>query len=339
MAACLAQVRRQIQSTVTQLFRDIPELRIGIIAHGDYCDARSSYVIKMLDLTKDQGSILKFVRETPSTGGGDADECYELVLHESRRLSWRAGVPRVLALIGDANPHGPNYPQNEKKLDWKNELDLLTEAKIQVYGVQALNRRESTAFYREIARRTGGLHLQLNQFADVEQLIMAVCYKQQGDAHLQKYVDHVQAAGKVNRNLSTMYGTLLGKAPVVEYAASDLAAVSPGRFQVLDVEKDVTIRDFVESNGAVFRKGRGFYQFTKSEKVQAEKEVVLVDKKTGDMFSGAKARDMIGAPRGMAVMIRPGEVALREYDVFIQSTSVNRRLQGGTKFLYEVGEM
>jgi hypothetical protein len=341
MAACLAQVRKNVQSTIKTLFRDVPNLRVGIIAHGDYCDAPPDgpYVIRMLDLTTDQKEILKFVGETPSTFGGDADECYELVLHEARRFTWRAGVPRVLAMIGDANPHEKTYALNEKKLDWKNELDLLTEASIKVYGVQALNRRESTAFYKEVAMRTKGFHLQLDQFSDVEQLIMAVCYKQESDDALKKYVDLVQAAGKINRSTSQMYGTLLGKEPVMSFKKVDLAAVMPGRFQVLEVDKDATIRDFVEDNGAVFKKGRGFYQFTKTENVQASKEVVLVDKKTGDMYSGDKAREMLGAPPGVAVRVRPGEGDLKGYDAFIQSTSVNRRLVGGTKFLYEVADV
>lgn len=340
MAACLAQVRRQLQSTIKQLFKDIPNLRIGVIAHGDYCDKPPAgpYVIRMLDLTADQNQILKFVQDTPSTYGGDADECYELVLHEARRLTWRAGVPRVLAMIGDANPHGPNYPQNDLHLDWKNELDLLTESQVKVYGVQALNRYESTAFYKEVARRTGGFHLKLDQFSDVENVIMAVCYKQQGDEQLKKYVDLVQSQGRINRSTSQMYGTLLGKAPVVSFAKVDLASVPAGRFQVLEVEKDAAIRDFVIASGAVFKKGRGFYQFMKKETVQENKEVVLVDKTTGDMFTGSKAREMIGVPAGTRGDVRPGEGLLRNYETYIQSTSVNRRLVGGTKFLYEIGE-
>lgn len=340
MAACISQVRRQLQDTIKTLFRDIPDLRIGVIAHGDYCDAPpvGPYVIRTLDLTTNQAQLLKFVQDTPSTFGGDADECYELVLHDARSLTWRAGVPRVLAVIGDANPHGPSYPQNTKRLDWRNELDLLTESQIKVYGVQALNRSESQKFYSEVARRTGGFHLQLNQFADVEQLIMAVCYKQAGDPQLRQYVDNLQSAGRINRSTAQMYGTLLGeKAPIVEFKAAGLHAVPPGRFQVLDVEKDIGIKDFVLRNGAVFKTGRGFYQFTTKVLVQEHKEVVLVDKRSGDMFSGDRAREMIGVPAGTRGKVSPGEGDLGGYDAFIQSTSPNRKLLGGTKFLYEIG--
>lgn len=338
MRACLQQVRRQIQSTAKKLFKDIPDLRIGVIVHGDYEDRPTP--IKILDLTDNLTAITDFIRTCPDFGGSWADECYELVLHEARRLTWRAKVPKVLCIIGDQGPHDKNYPLNTMKLDWRNELDLLTESNIKVYGVQCLSRPEPTYFYKEIAKRTGGFHLQLGQFTDVEQLIMAVCYKQVGEESLKKYVDYVETSGRMSRSTSEMYGTLLGSsAPKTRFKKVDLAAVPAGRFQVLDVEKDYTIKDFVEDNGAVFKKGRGFYQFTKRETVQAGKEVVLVDKVTGDMFSGAKARDMIGAPPGVTVNVSPGEGNLKGYDVFIQSTSVNRRLKGGTKFLYEVDDL
>jgi hypothetical protein len=37
MAACLALVRKKVSETVWRLMKDIPNIRIGIIAHGDYC--------------------------------------------------------------------------------------------------------------------------------------------------------------------------------------------------------------------------------------------------------------------------------------------------------------
>lgn len=343
MSACLNQARRQISSMAKTLFKEIPNLRMGVVFHGDYEDAppphgRGPYVIRMLDLTDNVSELVRFVQDTPSTGGSWADECYELVLHEVRRFSWRAGVPKVLGLIGDQNPHPPNYHLNEKRIDWRNELDLLTEANIKVYGIQALGRREATKFYSEIAARTGGYHLYLDQFTDVEQVIMAVCYKQQGDERLKEFVDHVQKQGRISRATAQMYRTL-GAAPVMQFKDVDLEAVPPGRFQMLYVPDDTAIKDFVLANGAVFKKGRGFYQFTKRELVQEKKEVVLVDKKTGDMFSGAKARMMIGLPPGVRGEVRPGEGKLADYEVFIQSTSVNRRLVKGTKFLYEVDDV
>ena len=83
MYPCLAQVRRNVKNTVTRLFEEIPGIRIGVIAHGDYCDKGSTYVTSHLPLTKDVNAIVKFVETVKPTGGGDAPECYELVLHEA----------------------------------------------------------------------------------------------------------------------------------------------------------------------------------------------------------------------------------------------------------------
>ena len=44
----------------------------------------------------------------------------------------------------------------------------------------------------------------------------------------------------------------------------------------------------------IFKAGRGFYEFTKPEVISQKKEVVLLDKATGDMFTGPEALDLIG---------------------------------------------
>ena len=57
-----------------------------------------------------------------------------------------------------------------------------------------------------------------------------------------------------------------------------LVPVDSARFQVLAVDERCDIRTFVQKNGLLFKTGRGFYEFTKPEKVSDKKEVVLVDK-------------------------------------------------------------
>ena len=106
------------------------------------------------------------------------------------------------------------------------------------------------------------------------------------------------------------------------------------------MDHDETIRDYVENQGVKFRPGRGFYEFTKSVKVQANKEVILQDRKTGDLFTGLKARQMLGLPEGVEARIKPDVMRgiSAQYRAFIQSNSWNRRLLGGTNFLYEVSD-
>lgn len=332
MYPCLTQVRRKVKETVQRLMKDIPGMRIGIIAHGDYCDKGSTYVTKHLDLTHNTERITKFVMEVEPTGGGDLPECYELVLHEAQSLGWLPNTKKVLVMIGDDVPHGPS--QNPGKLNWRDENDKLAKMGVPVYGVQCLGRKHATKFYEELAHKSGGFHISLDQFAYVTDMILAVCYKQTGDEQLQNFEAEVAKAGRMNRSLTGMFDTMMKRAPSKRFEAADLRAVPPARFQVLDVDKDCSIRDFVTENGLKFKKGRGFYEFTKTETIQGYKEIVLMDKKTGDMFEGAAAREMLGLPEDTTARIKP--TSLDKYVVFVQSTSVNRKLIGGTRFLYEV---
>lgn len=340
MYTCLTQVRNKITELAARLFRDIPNLRMGILAHGDYCDGPR--VISKLDLTSEEHQVTHFVRHVQATGGGDAPECYELALHEARSFSWSAGKNKALVLIGDDVPHGPHERQNTKKLDWRNELGLLLEAGVHVHAVQALGRSHATPFWQEVANTTGGCHLQLHQFSNVTDLLLAICYKQGAPAQFETFHQEVQKGGRMNRSMYEAFSTLNGvRTPTTAYKpSSDLEPVHPSRFQVLDVESDVPIAEYVRSNGLDFRVGRGFYEFTKSVKVQDHKEVILVDKRTGDMYSGSTARKLLKLPLAGTVTIKP-EVAkevLRSYSAFIQSTSPNRKLIGGTRFLYEVSD-
>lgn len=98
-------------------------------------------------------------------------------------------------------------------------------------------------------------------------------------------------------------------------------------------ENDMQIRDFIESKGITYQKGKAFYQLTKPEKaVQDYKVIVIKDKKAGKTYAGSVARDLLGLPHVGTAKVAPGDHA--GFDVYIQSTSVNRKLPEGSKVLY-----
>lgn len=344
MYPCLGQVRKNIDNALAPLFKEMPGLKIGLCAHGDYCDANRTYVTKWLGLTNDLYELTKFVNNTPATGGGDFDECYELVLREARSQAWSPDAKKILVVIGDAPPHETNYPQNTLRINWREEYRVLAEMGVTVYSVHCLPRPQYSHFYKEIASGTGGYYLTLDQFADVVELIKAVVYRQESVERLQVYEKELTDNKKMTRAMDKTFSILTGRpiadvyakpyTAVIDSVVTELEPVPAGRFQVLEVEKNQDIRSFVQDHDLIFKTGRGFYEFTKREEVQERKEVVLVDRATGDMFSGDQARNIIGLPKGRRGNISPDKMG--KYQVFIQSTSYNRKLIAGTKFLYEV---
>lgn len=95
------------------------------------------------------------------------------------------------------------------------------------------------------------------------------------------------------------------------------------------------IRDFVENrlNGAPLLKGAAFYQLVKTEpEVQDHKRIIIRDKTTNAIYEGAAARKMLGLPTYGTIRLAPSD--LGQFDLFIQSTSVNRKVNKGTQVLY-----
>lgn len=112
-------------------------------------------------------------------------------------------------------------------------------------------------------------------------------------------------------------------------------ADTTSNFYLLNVDYDSRIDDLVTSKFGSYQVGRGFYQLTKLEKaVQDYKEIALLDKTTRKIYSGTgNVRSLLGLPTYGSVKLVPGDH--KNYDIFIQSTSVNRKLIGGTKMLYK----
>lgn len=336
MAPCITAVRRKAVEMCERLFSQIPGLRIGLIAHGDYCDAGDAYVIKTLPFTQNRDVIFTFISTVSPTYGGDAPECYEYALYKASEFSWRPDANRALVMIGDDVPHPPDYYLNHLHLDWLVELRKLKRMGVRIYGVQALNRREANWFWQEISRASRGFHLRLDQFTDLTNTLMAICYQQANMDLLHRFEGDLLSAGRMTRQLDVTFANLSGRIWPSEpfEAPTRLEIVESGRFQILPVDAYISIRDFVTENGLIFRTGRGFYELTKRETIQAGKEIVLRLNATGDLFTGDAARDILGLPNGAPFTGRL--IVPSQYTAFVQSTSYNRKLIAGTEFLYEV---
>lgn len=129
------------------------------------------------------------------------------------------------------------------------------------------------------------------------------------------------------RSLFSMDANTLNTAAV---NAAGLQELPRKQFLMLDVPGVEQIKRFVESNGYIYQVGKAYYQLTKPEKIQPQKAIAVRRKSNGAVYMGPAARDILGLP-DMEVKVQPS--VNPEFDVFVQSTSVNRNLMPGTKLL------
>ena len=114
MAAYIEDVRKQVAELVPRLFKDNEDLRLGIVAFGDYCDMKGpnkfGNAYQCLPLTDNENDIIRFIRDSENTSGGDGDEFYELVIKKIvEETEWREESTRSILLIADAEPHPIGY--------------------------------------------------------------------------------------------------------------------------------------------------------------------------------------------------------------------------------------
>jgi len=111
----------------------------------------------------------------------------------------------------------------------------------------------------------------------------------------------------------------------------NLDELSANEYQILDIRKEGQIREFVEKmTKKAYIKGCAYYELTKSETVQQYKEICIQNRLNGKVYGGNNARSILGLPSAEA-RVSPGDHG--DWRIFVQSTSVNRKLMGGTLLL------
>ena len=133
MAAYIDAVRMEVAELIPRLFKDNENLRLGIVAFGDYCDMANAQefgnAYQCLMPTSNENDIIKFVKETKDTSGDDGDEFYELVIKKIvEETPWRENSTRAILLISDAEPHPLGYTYKDyvvgNQIDWRKEAGL-----------------------------------------------------------------------------------------------------------------------------------------------------------------------------------------------------------------------
>lgn len=110
------------------------------------------------------------------------------------------------------------------------------------------------------------------------------------------------------------------------------------------VDKEVAISDFVNERlaaaptvakqcGTSYKPGNAYYELTKREKVQAYKDLLILDRASKKIYGGQEAKNLLGLPANQDMRLVPGNYA--NYKFFIRSNSMNRKLVRGTTLLYK----
>lgn len=162
MAAYIDAVRREVSELIPRLFKDNDNLRLGIVAFGDYCDMNSATdfgdAYQCLMPTDNENDIIKFIRESRDTSGGDGDEFYELVIKKIvEETPWRKDATKAILLISDANPHPLGYTYKDhvvgNQIDWRKEAEKAAFMKIKIDTVTITDE----PWYKELSKMTNGI--------------------------------------------------------------------------------------------------------------------------------------------------------------------------------------
>lgn len=182
MSGYIESVKTHVTTLINDLFDKSHDLKIKIVAFGDYCDAPGGTstgnlgnAYQSIELTDDKKALINFVKNSRNTGGGDEDEFYELVIKKvNEETKWRDGNRAVL-LIGDCKPHSPgyHYAGNTYQIDWKDGAKRAKELGIQY---DTLKIHPNVKWYSELSEITGGVSMDFKNANKISNIIEGTIY-------------------------------------------------------------------------------------------------------------------------------------------------------------------
>lgn len=131
------------------------------------------------------------------------------------------------------------------------------------------------------------------------------------------------------RGTRSFFTTDLGNVATRD-VVNTLEQLKPSQYNIYDVRRDSDIKTFVEKLEKQYIKGSAYYELTKAETIQHHKQVVIQNRKNGKVYNGDGARQLLKLP-AFEVRVSPGDHG--DWRIFVQSTSVNRKLVPGTQLV------
>ena len=136
---------------------------------------------------------------------------------------------------------------------------------------------------------------------------------------------------KGSKNLFTFDTSKVADLSAKTAAAKGLEKLHPGQYRLFPVASDSRIDEFVEATTKrPYKLGEAFYQLMKPEKIQSQKDIAIFNPKDHALYRGKNARTLLGLP-DYEVKVNPAQMS--GFEIYVQSTSVNRKLLANTKLL------
>lgn len=198
MAEYIGAVRKEVSDLIPQLFQENEDLRLGIVAFGDYCDMKNPQVFgnayQSITPTDNVNELIGFVMSSKDTNGGDGDEFYELVIKKIvEETPWREGSTRSILLIADSAPHELGYSYGNcvenNQIDWRVEARKASDKRIKIDTVTITNE----PWYKELSRMTNGVSVPFRTGYKTAELVRA-CAMSRGSIKARMKFDDLMGA-------------------------------------------------------------------------------------------------------------------------------------------------
>lgn len=203
MASYIDAVKKHVKVLIPKLFKQNPDLRIGIVAFGDYCDMpskdRFGKAYQVCELTDNENRLIEFITKAQNTRGGDGDEFYELVIKKIvEETNWREGSTKAVLLIADAEPHRVGYSYSDRvvnnQIDWREEAKKAAEKGIK-FDTLTIGRNQ---WYTKLSDITNGVSAPFSTSSKTSQLVEAAALARGGEKTRGLYkatMDSFEASG------------------------------------------------------------------------------------------------------------------------------------------------
>lgn len=203
MASYIDAVKKHVKELIPKLFRQNPDLRIGVVAFGDYCDMPSKdefgKAYQVCELTDNENRLIEFITNAQNTNGGDGDEFYELVIRKTvEETDWREGSTKAVLLIADAEPHRVGYSYSDRvvnnQIDWREEARKAAGKGIK-FDTLIINK---TGWYKELSSTTNGVSASFSTSSKTSHLVEAAALARGGEKTRGLYkatMDSFEASG------------------------------------------------------------------------------------------------------------------------------------------------